>query len=299
MAVPAFAASLPEAPAAVYVLDEAGVISASTEQYIIERGNALFAVCGAQIVVVAMENTGYSDMEVFAYDLFNYWGIGSAELNNGVLLAMEPSSGRIWCTVGAGLENQLSASILNNMLETVVYPYYDAGDCDTAARQFFDEMYGRMESYYGVDADSWNGTTYKYTQAEPGNSGATSVVGAAGTVLSGIVMIIGLIIAFVVIYSILSAFRGGGGGYGGNGGGGFFPFFIFTGGMRHRGPRPPRGHFGNGFGRPNGGSHGPRGGSFGGFGGGHSGGFGGGHGGGFGGGGFGGGGSRGGGAGRR
>ncbi len=87
-----------------------------------------------------LDDAGYSDMEVFAYDLFNDWGIGSSELNNGVLLAMEPSSGRIWCTVGAGLEMQLSSGILNEILESKVYPYYDAGNCDTASVSFFDEI---------------------------------------------------------------------------------------------------------------------------------------------------------------
>ncbi|MBQ7836423.1 MAG: TPM domain-containing protein [Clostridia bacterium] len=278
-----FAASLPEAPKDVYVLDNAKVLAPSTEQYVIEKGNALFAVSGAQIVIVTVNDSGYSDMEVFAYDLFNKWGIGSKELNNGVLLAMEPSSGRIWCTVGAGLERELSSGVLTAILENRVYPWYDSGDCDTATRNFFDEIYSRLEDLYGVDADSWDGQTYKYSQGGSTNT----VVNTVSRGLVSLIKIIGIILIFIVIYSILRSMKNGGnGGGGGYGGGGFrMPFFIFTGGPRfhhhhhHHGPyggyRPPRGGFG-------------------GFGGGHSGGFGGGRGGG-----FGGGGSRGGGAGRR
>ena len=282
-----FAVSLPKAPADVYVLDNANVLSQSTEQYLIEKGNALFAVSGAQIVTVTVTDSGYSDMEQFAYDVFNEWGIGSSELNNGVLLAMEPSSGRIWCTVGAGLERELSSGILTEILENRVYPWYDSGDCDLAARNFFDEIYTRLENYYGVDADSWDGQTYKYSQG-----GSThTVVNTVSRGLFSLIKIVGIILIFIVVYSILKSMKGGGNGSGGGyGGGGFrMPFFIFTGG--------PRFHHHHHH-RPYGGYRPPRGG----FGGGHSGGFGGGRGGGFGGGrggGFGGGGSRGGGAGRR
>lgn len=284
LVITSFAASLPEAPRDVYVLDGAGVLSSETERYLIEKGNALFAVSGAQIVTVTVTDSGYSDMEVFAYDLFNKWGIGSSELNNGVLLAMEPSSGRIWCTVGAGLERELSSGVLTTILESRVYPWYDNGDNDLAARNFFDEIYTRLESYYGVDADSWDGQTYKYSGG--GRSGA--MLNTVNNGLSRLIKIVGIILIFIVIYSILKSLKGGGGrGGGGYGGGGLrMPFFIFTGG-----PRFHHHHH-----RPYGGYRPPSGG-FGGFGGGHSGGFGGGRGG-FGGG-FGGGGSRGGGAGRR
>lgn len=231
MAVASLAADLPDAPREVYVLDDAGVLSYSTESYVIERGNALFAVSGAQIVIVTVKEAGYSDMEVFAYDLFNKWGIGSKELNNGVLLAMEPSSGRIWCTVGAGLERELSSGILTRILETKVYPDYDAGNCDSAVLAFFDDIYSRLESYYGVDADSWDGRTYKYS------SGGSA---AAAEAASGVLKIIGYIIIFIVIYRIISSMKRGGGG-------GFFPL-IFFGGPRYSGGyhHSPRYH-GGGF----------------------------------------------------
>ncbi len=258
------AAKLPEAPRDVYVLDGAGVLDASTEQYLINRGNALFAVCGAQIVTVTVTDAGYSDMEIFAYDLFNKWGIGSKELNNGILLAMEPSSGRIWCTVGAGLERQLTAGILTDILENKVYPYYDSGDVDTASKSFFDDMYSRMEELYGVDADNWDGKTYKYS------SGGQASDGSDDSFAEGILGFIAFVIIFILLYRVISSFnRGGGGGYGGGGYRRYYrpPMFIFTGGgHRYRGHGGyHHGGFGGGFG-----SGGSRGGFGGGFGGGGS-----------------------------
>jgi len=246
LALSAFAAALPQAPDSVYVLDEAGVLKNSTEQYIIDQGNALFAMTGAQIVIVTVTDSGYSDMEVFAYDLFNEWGIGSSELNNGVLLAMEPSTLRIWCTVGAGLERQLSSGVINSILEEKVYPYYDIGECDAAVSYFYDDVYGRLEDLYGVDTKTWDQSTYKY--AAGGAAGTTASEGG-GALFS----IFAFIIIFIVFYSVISSlkrrtFMGR------------FPFMFFGpryfGGFHHHHHHhhtPPRnnnhhGGFGGGFG---------------------------------------------------
>ncbi len=223
LGIACFAGNLPDAPREVYVLDGAGVLRSSTEQYIIEQGEALFAMTGAQIVIVTVENSGYSDMEVFAYDLFNEWGIGSKELNNGVLLAMEPSTLRIWCTVGAGLERQFSSGIINSILEEKVYPYYDAGDCDAAAAYFYNDVYSRLEDIYNVDTSTWDGRTYKYAAGGM----AQSFESDNSEFVESFFNIVVFIILFIVFYSIISAAKRGGHG-------GFFPF-IFFGGPRYYG----------------------------------------------------------------
>lgn len=212
------AGDLPEPPEAVYVLDDAGVLKNSTEQYLIKQGNALFAMTGAQIVIVTVEDSGYSDMEVFAYDLFNEWGIGSSELNNGVLLAMEPSTLRIWCTVGAGLERQLSAGVINSILEEKVYPHYDKGDSDTAAVYFFNDIHQRLEDIYGVDTNKWDGKTYKY--AAGGVPGDNSYEAEEYGDSSGL-EIIGFIIIFILIYTGITILKSGGHG-------GFINYLFFA-----------------------------------------------------------------------
>lgn len=204
----AFAATLPEAPSTIYVLDEANVLSSSTENEIVKRGNALFGMTGAQIVIVTSKDTGYSDMETFSYDLFNQWGIGAVDLNNGVLLTMEPSSGRIWAMVGAGLEMEFPADVLNTILEDMVYGPYDNGDCDTAVMNFYNEIYGRLEDRYNVDTDDWDGVTYNYVQG-----GETS----SGTVEAVIALIVFIVVFLIIYKAITTAKRHGNS----------LPFFIF------------------------------------------------------------------------
>ena len=81
LAVPVLADTIPQAPDS-YVLDEADVICASTENYINQKNNALAEACGAQIVFVAVDFTGSYSTHDYAYEVFNSWGIGDKKENN-------------------------------------------------------------------------------------------------------------------------------------------------------------------------------------------------------------------------
>ena len=71
-----------------YVNDSANVLDSSTEQEIVEKNDYLYAACGAQIVVVTVEDTEGLGAAEYSYQLANDWGIGSAKANNGVLLLL-------------------------------------------------------------------------------------------------------------------------------------------------------------------------------------------------------------------
>lgn len=313
-AMPALAA-VPQRPANKYVLDEAGVLSDKTEREIIRENEKLFEECGAEIVIVAVDFLGGKDIDDYAYDLFNDWGIGSSERDNGILLVLAIGEDNYYATSGYGLEDYFDGAKFQELFDDYLEEDFAAGDYDEGVEKFFSEVLDEVEDYY-------DGYEDEYTRQEDDYGSYDVRDGVSSGWHDFLEFITGLFwtaVLLVVIVLIVRAFthggRGGRGGppYGGGGGGGNFWAGMMLGNMMGRGrrshwgappPPPPPGGFGGprpgGFGgRP--GGHRP-GGGFGGFtGGGHSGGFGGGRSGGFGGGGgfSGGGGTHGGGAGRR
>lgn len=284
---------LPDPPASC-VYDPAGVIEAETEQQINQTSNALYALAGAQIVVVAVDKTGYSDLSEYADDLFNDWKIGSKEQNNGVLFVMETSTYKYWAALGQGLEKTVTSAVLQRIFDSGMESAFDQKEYDKAAKIFCEEMTETLELIYDIDTKSWDGVTYHYGSAADaagaaGGGSTGTAVSIVGTIFSGIIgLLITVAVIVIVIFALLRA--------------SCFPCGGPGGGYRYRYGRPFWGgyhhhhhHYGPGPGpRPGPRPGGPR---PGGFGGGHTGGFGGGRGGGFGG--FGGGGSRGAGGGRR
>lgn len=300
LAVPALASGIPTAPDS-FVYDEADVLSSATEQYINMETAALDTACGGQIAVVAVDFTGEYSTADYAYELFNGWGIGDKNKNNGLLLLLVIGAEDYYILPGEGVTDIFSGGTLQTLMDDYLEADFASGDYDTGVRKTFDRILEIYDEKYDLTQSS-------VSVPDAGYAGYDEARDAGGSFFSGFFRVIGkiLIIAIavvlivVVISLIMGGPRGGGGGTGGGGGGGFWNGLLLGsllnrrrytyrpppppfGGPRYpRPPRPPRPNPPGGFG-------GGRPGSFGGFGGGRPGGFGG----------FGGGSSRGGGAGRR
>lgn len=294
LAVPVLAAGIPDAPDA-YVYDEAGVLSDSTEQYINLETAALDEACGGQIAVVAVEFTGAYSTADYAYELFNAWGIGDRNENNGLLLLLVTGAEDYYIMPGSGVTDIFSGGTLQTLMDDYLEADFAAGNYDAGVRKTFDRI---LEIY---------GEKYDLTPTSASDAGYSGYADAEDSLFSRFFRVIGkILIVAILIVLVIVLIRffaggprgGGGGGYGGGGGGGFWNGLLLGSLLNRRrytyrpppphfgGPRPPRPPH---VGRPGGGFGGGRPGGFGGFGGGRTGGFGG----------FGGGGSRGGGAGRR
>ncbi len=301
LAIPALA-SVPSRPSNQYVLDSAGVLSDSTEQEIVSKNKALFTSSGAEIVIVAVDFLGGETIDDYAYDLFNSWGIGSKERNNGLLLVMAVAEDNYYALPGYGVEDHFTGGMLQDLLDESVEPAFAQKDYDTAAGDFFAAALAEMNSIsYQDEYSQQNGFQQGGAYENYGGYGyadSFSIGDALGIIFSLAIRVIAVVVVVVLVLAIFRMLSGGGRGgpgSGSGGGGGFWTGMLLgnlLGGSRRRRwyspPPPPPGGFGGP--RP------PRGGGFGGFGG--SGGFhsgGGSRGGGF----HGGGGSRGGGAGRR
>ena len=242
-----------------YVTDSANVLSNETEQMIINYNGALEQQCsGAQIVVVTVDYLGGMYCDEYAYQLFNDWGVGSSEYNNGMLLLLAVQENKAWLAYGLGLNSLISSSEVDDMLDEYFWDDFDSGDYDEAVTALFKALLSWYDEHYDSSTAS-AGQVQSGTYSQP-QDGYYSSYGRSSSSLGGIIRVI-------VILLILSAIFGGGGR--GRGGGSWLPWLLLFGSRSNRGRNdrrdwPPRG--GGGFG---GGFGGGRGGGFGGgFGGG-------------------------------
>ena len=270
---PAFAASasLPELPKDQCVVDEANVLSSSTEQTIIQLNNQLQANCkGATIGVLTVDYTGSCTTEEYALQAANAWGIGSSTGNNGVLilLVMETqqyADGDYYIATGDGFRNTTLESQASALAQTMEDDFVRQ-DYDDAVTTCAQNVAQTIADIYGVSLSDGNTNNGSYN--EPAYDDNSS--GGLGDILLGFITILFTVVLLLIIVSvILYTFSGPLSGL----------FWCF-GGPWHRGPRPPRGrrnppppppggpYGGFGGGSFGGGSFG--GGSFGGMGGGSS-----------------------------
>ena len=118
---------LPDPPQGSCVLDAAGILSDETEGYVNGVTSQLSGSCGAQIAVITV-NGAPSALADFTADVFNYWGVGDAEKDNGVVLVLDVSGGGDYhCTQGKGLEKTLPTAVISTILQQQLEPGFAAG----------------------------------------------------------------------------------------------------------------------------------------------------------------------------
>uniref|UniRef100_UPI004026BE8D TPM domain-containing protein n=1 Tax=Gemmiger formicilis TaxID=745368 RepID=UPI004026BE8D len=203
-ALPALAAPKVQVSTTNAVADHADILSDETEQYVNDVSIKLSDACGAQIGVYTLDELlGSTTMEGFAYDVFNAWGLGSDDLDNGVLLLLAPNEadgGDYYIMRGDGLESQLSFSTLGSLLDEYMEPYWVNGDYDTGTQKTVQALANRLCSIYGVTLNS------SYTDTSAPDRGGPNVM-----------RFVLLVVAVLLV------------------------IWLITYLMRPRGPRPPRG----------------------------------------------------------
>ena len=231
---PAFAASasLPELPKDQCVVDEANVLSSSTEQTIIQLNNQLQANCkGATIGVLTVDYTGSCTTEEYALQAANAWGIGSSTGNNGVLilLVMETqqyADGDYYIATGDGFRNTTLESQASALAQTMEDDFVRQ-DYDDAVTTCAQNVAQTIADIYGVSLSDGNTNNGSYN--EPAYDDNSS--GGLGDILLGFITILFTVVLLLIIVSVVVyTFSGPLGGL----------FWCF-GGPWHRGPRPPRG----------------------------------------------------------
>lgn len=210
-----YSSRIPDASDMFYVLDTAEVITSATRNHIVSRNDALFALTGAQVVVACVPSTEGMDIGEYAMQMFNKWGIGSAERNNGVLILLSIQDDTYWVLQGKGLEELLPSGTLKQMVNADLEPHFAAKDYDAGVLALFNSVCAHLASVYNVTLDTWSGAPGPY------NPGGTEVMNNSG---SGTIDILIWAILIVIIILVIAAYfnsasgsgpknHGGGGGY--------------------------------------------------------------------------------------
>lgn len=113
-----------------WVMDTAEILSDSTEDQLNQMIDQLEAKNGAEIAVVTVPETSpAASLKEFTTELFNYWGIGKQEQDNGVLFLISVG-GRVKIETGYGVEGILPDAKVGRIIDTKIKPRFKQGDFD-------------------------------------------------------------------------------------------------------------------------------------------------------------------------
>lgn len=110
------------------VVDEAGILDASTRDGLTQTLADLEQKTSDQLVVVTVKSLQGTSIEDYGYQLGRAWQIGQKGKNNGVLLIVAPNERKVRIEVGYGLEGELTDAVSRLIIENSVLPRFKVSD---------------------------------------------------------------------------------------------------------------------------------------------------------------------------
>jgi uncharacterized protein len=137
LALPSGAALAQEYPSPQgYVNDFAGLMSPTAESGLDSQLQQFADETSVEIAVVTVADLGGTTIEDYAVTLFERWGIGQEDVDNGVLFLYAQAgevNDRHWrIEVGYGMEPYITDAQAGRILDDAVLPAFDAGNHDAA-----------------------------------------------------------------------------------------------------------------------------------------------------------------------
>lgn len=228
----------PEGP----VLDAANIIPDADEQLLDARLREYNARTGRALIVATVPSLQEDTIEDYAVRLFEAWGIGGAETDQGLLLLVAPNERKMRIEVGYGLHQFVTDILSGRIIRDDITPRFKAQDYAGGINAGIDALITQL------DRDPADAKAVAEAAAA-----AERERGPDGSVIGGIVFWVMLIVFFSVVFgrgargrryrgggvgsavgnvllwtavnAAMNSGRGGGGWSGGGGGGGGFGGF--------------------------------------------------------------------------
>jgi len=127
--LPPPAAAEPDYPALTgRIVDNADLLSPTDEEALSATLKELEDKSSDQLVIVTLPSLQGYTIEDFGYRLGRHWGIGTKELDNGVLLIVAPNERKVRIEVGYGLEPILTDALSRVIIDNAILPRFRTGD---------------------------------------------------------------------------------------------------------------------------------------------------------------------------
>ncbi len=112
-----------------YVSDYENVFTPIQKNRLEERLSNYEAETSREIAVVTIASTSpYNNINDYATDLGNEWGVGKEDINNGLLIVLCKNSREIRISTGYGTEKSLTDSICQRVIDKTMIPYFREGN---------------------------------------------------------------------------------------------------------------------------------------------------------------------------
>lgn len=122
---------------------ECDILSSSQEQSLARKVHDYEDSTSTQIAIVTVGKL-HTSVQDYTTKLFNYWKVGQAGKNNGLLILVAPNQRKYWITKGYGIDPYLTAGEIRAIGEQQMLPAFKEGNYYKGIDQALDALYGQI-----------------------------------------------------------------------------------------------------------------------------------------------------------
>ena len=130
------------------VIDTAEILSPATEKTVSSILESHENSTSNQIAVLTINSLNQEAIETYSLRVARLWGLGTAELDNGVLLLIAVNDREMRIEVGLGLEGVLTDSRAGRIIRGDMRTYFQQGDYDAGVLAAVQNITGVLEGTY-------------------------------------------------------------------------------------------------------------------------------------------------------
>lgn len=139
-----------------FINDFARIIVDKEEERLARFFSELERQTTAEICIVTVKTTAPLDIETFAVELFEKWGIGKKGKDNGVLFLVAVEDRKMRIEVGYGLEGAIPDAVAARIIRDIT-PYFRKGEYTRGIVMASYRLADRIAEEYGVDLNRFKG----------------------------------------------------------------------------------------------------------------------------------------------
>ncbi len=193
LATGAFGQEIPPKPAfQTPVYDRADLLNPQQERALTQKLLNYSDSTSTQIVILTLPSIGADDINLFATELAQKWGIGQKGKDNGILILVAKRNRKVAISTGYGIEYLLTDALSKQIIETDIAPQFKNESLYAGLNAALDDIFKVLKG--------------EYQGAQRKNRGSKG---------SAFLTLLFLFVLFIAIFSWLSRRGKGGDGTGG------------------------------------------------------------------------------------
>lgn len=102
----------------------------------------------AEIAVLTIDSLEGKTIDKYANDLFNEWGIGKENINNGILFIIDPKDKVFRVEVGLGLEQAVTRDFIQELFAKYAVKYFSQDKFGYGAYLILSELFAEVYRFY-------------------------------------------------------------------------------------------------------------------------------------------------------